>query len=177
MFVCRRHDLRLDFAARIAQLDDSEARRVCNRLLETRWIDPLDTQGTRFRLAGSPYPSGDLDLMRRRHAEVLSKAFAEWRTQPTRTNALLNELEAGLEWAMTADWRIATELAHRAFAYLKTHGRLLEAAHVYQELLWSAQQRKDARVAEECAWELSWLVDVGATSRAEPAGNQLALDL
>ena len=87
-------------------------------------------------------------------------------------------MESGFEWALIADWDLATGLARRSCQFLKAEGRLREAARIYELLREAARARENAEVAADCSWELSWIRDEpGEIRRGAVAGQQLALDL
>ena len=170
--VCRTQDFSLELAARIAGVSESEA-----RLAAQSWIDPLDVGATRFRLRASLADTADLESLRRRHAEILSAVFSDWRKQPARCTALVAELETAFPWSLTADWNLAVELGERAGAFLNADNRRTEAAQLYTQLREAAQARDDLEVVEKCSWELSWIQDEGGQIRPRaPARDQLSFD-
>lgn len=181
MAVCRPNGSSLELAARIAGVGDSEARTGFERLAAQGWVDPLDAAGTRFRLNARSFQAAqsvaDGEALRHRHAQALHAAFSHWRTSPAQCQGLVAELENGLDWALRHDWSLATRLAGESFTYLSAHGRLREAAQIYEQLREAARERQDAQVVDNCSWELSWIQDDKGEVRRPPAiGQQLTLD-
>jgi len=179
--VCRPHGFPLELAARIANIEESMARDACHRLVAQRWVDPFDAAGVRFRVgAGSlaaKQSAADYEVLRRRHAETLKEIFSDWRRRPARCEEFLAELEVAFQWALRSDWQLANELAERAFPFLKAQQRWPEAARICLQLLQAAGERRDSRVVENCAWELSWIQDEqGGIRRPPVVGDQLAFD-
>jgi TIR domain/NB-ARC domain len=176
--ICRRHGFPLELPAQIARINESDAKAASERLAAQRWIDPLDAAGTRFRVGATSssvkLTDADCEMLRRRHAVALNEEFAAWRAHPARCKALLAELEIGFQWAMRSDWSLATSLADRAFAFLKTEGRLPEAAQIYTQLRQAAEHKQDERVIRNCSWELSWIRDESGNLFSPVAGDQLA---
>jgi hypothetical protein len=74
-------------------------------------------------------------------------------------------MDAGFEWALDSHWRLATALAHRGFAFLKSEGRFAEAIDLYKRVIDAAVDRNDQQEMEDCNWELSWIHDEGAGLR------------
>ncbi len=174
MSVCRRNDVPLALAARIAGLDSGAAQAACERLVAARAIDPFDAERQRFRLAARP--EADLEELRKRHAAELRASFARWRQNPAECLELLAEAEAAFDWAAPRDWPLATTLAFSVFALLESQGRLAEAAEVCDRLRSAALERNDARIAAECAWRVSWIRNEGGDMRPLPVvGEQLML--
>jgi len=86
-------------------------------------------------------------------------------------------MESGFQWAVRSQWRLATMLAHRAFAFLKNEGRVAEAIHLYEQVLQAARERNDVEEIEDCSWELSWFRDEGAGLRRSTANaEQIGFD-
>lgn len=184
MSVCRPHGFPLELAAEIAELTVDEARSACHHLVSERLVDPFDRDNTRFRLSTSSLTAArlniDLEEVCRRHAAVLSASFSRWTTSPAQCEKYVAELEPAFEWALHADWDQACQLAQRGFAFLKTQGRLAEGARVLERLRHAAEQRQDRRIAESCAWELSWISQSDASQLWNPndtalVGRQLVL--
>jgi hypothetical protein len=181
MAACRGNDLPLDLAAAIAGLGGDAARQACERLVAAGFVAPLDEAGRRFRLSassrGAALDATDAGALSRAHATALNAAFLDTRSDAAQRRALVAELESGIEWALLHDWELAVGLSMRSARFLKTDGRLREAARVYDLLREAARRRGDAELAAECTWELSWLRDEpGEIRRVETAGQQLALD-
>ncbi len=175
--ICRRNGFPMELPAQIARINESDAKAAGERLVAQRWIDPLDTAGTRFRVgaaSSAKLPDADYEILRQRHAIVLNEEFATWRARPARCKALLAELEIGFQWAMRSDWSLATSLADRAFAFLKAEGRLPEAAQIYTQLRQAAEHKQDKRVIQSCSWELSWIRDESGNLLSPVIGDQLA---
>ena len=177
MSVCRPGGFPLTLAAKIANLDDSVALSACNRLVAQRWADPFDLERNWFRVgAGSRQERQDENLQRR-HAEELNVIFSQWWKLPDHCGTLIGEVATAFRWSLQSDWRLAASLGEKAFAYLKSKGRRQEAAEQCRQLADGAREWQDERVAETCAWELSWLQDEGGEVRSRPAAaEQLAFD-
>ena len=171
MLACRPQDVRLDIAARVANMSEHDARAIAQHFLERQWIHPLDAAGTRFRLAAT---SAIDDTSRRRYAEVLHGVLRDSGTQPAQCRALMPDIEAALAWALISDWSIATPLGFRAGAYLNSENRFDEAASIYTSMRDAASARRDFAVAGSCSEELSWITDdSGATNRPFANAQQL----
>jgi hypothetical protein len=173
MTVCRREAVPLALAAEIAGLSERAAEEAADRLAAGRWIDPLDAAGRYFRRQ----EGGEAAWLRRRHAEVLDRAFGEWRHQPEQCKAWVAEWESAWRWAMETDWRMAPSLGLRGFRFLKEQEWLHEAVEVAEDLLQAAGLRGDARVEEECRYELSWIHGAQGDLRLPVGGSeQLGFD-
>jgi hypothetical protein len=182
MAACRRNAFPLRLAAAMADLGADAARCACERLVAGRLADPLDERGARFRLSAqsrrAALSAADSHALGRSHATALYSAFCDLGSDPAHRRALIAELESGFEWALIADWDLATRLARRSCQFLKAEGRLREAARVYELLREAARARENAEVAADCSWELSWIRDEpGEIRRGAVADQQLALDL
>jgi hypothetical protein len=175
--VCRPQGFPLEFAARVADIAESDARAAAARLSAQRWIDPQDAAGLRFRLGAGRSAVRASEASRLQHAEVLTQTYGAWRSNPASCRALLAELERAFQWALLSNWNVAVGLADRAFGFLSAEGRLLEAIHLYSELRDAARECRDSRVVENCSAELSWLIDEGGGIRRRAvSGGQLVLD-
>jgi hypothetical protein len=176
MSVCRRSGFPLSLAARIASLEESEARAGAERLAEQRWIDQFDATRGRYRLSAARSVAG-LEAVRGRHAEVLNQVLAGWWKHPELCEEMIAEVDAAYKWALETDWNLAAALAERSFAFFKASGRLQEAAEILERLGSAARVRQDGRVVEFCAWELSWIKDdQGEMRRISAEGAQLSFD-
>jgi hypothetical protein len=181
MAVCRRNGFPFEFAARIAELETEEARESRLRLIEAGLVDALDATGARDRMSKQSQAAALRSSrsraaeLQRRHAELLRTAFVQ-RTDDRKRYT--GELAPAMEWAYHSDWRLAVELGLRAFAFLKGDGRLVAAGETIESLRAEAVRRGDARVEEECTWELSWIeTRAGAMRSFTPAGGaQLAFE-
>jgi hypothetical protein len=179
MAVCRRSGFPLELAAQIAGLEPSEAPAAGARLIEGRLADPFDDAGERLRLSAfSAAAAGASEEMRRRHAEVVHAAVSKWRTCPDVCHRYIAELMPAFRWAADADWLLAAGLARYAFAFLRSRGRVAEAAEILVALRDAADQRSDWQVSDECSWELSWIrsVPYRGGDRAPVRGEQLGFD-
>jgi hypothetical protein len=166
----------LELAARIARLEEDEAQAACQCLLENRWIDSVDTAGTRFRVGAGSRASRRAEsaagALSRWHAETLAETFSNWRAQSALCKALLAEMDSAFQWALLFHWKLATALAHRAFAFLKSEGRFVEAIDLYKQVIRSARERNDHQEVEDCTWELSWIHDEGSGLRRSTENAQ-----
>lgn len=164
MSACRPRDVRLDLAARVAGMREEEARMAAERLATRRCIDRLDAAGTRFRVR---YCSAEAELLRRRHAEAVNEGISRW----------MPDVEAALQWSIAWDWPLATRLAFRTAAFLKSENRITEAASMYERLREAAKERQDTEVFEDCTEELSWIQGGSGGVRRPPASaDQLAFN-
>lgn len=172
MSVCRPQSFPLALAARIANFDLAEARRVADRLATLRCIDPIDDERARFRIAVF---QPENHSFRTSHAACLKEMFSQWRDRPAQCRDHLAEFEAAFEWSVKSDWLLARRLGVRGFAFLKSEGRLEEAARIYMELRDAAHDRSDEEVVDICTSELSWIVEGEGDARPAPASpGQLA---
>jgi hypothetical protein len=165
--VCRPQGFPLELAARIARLDEVEAQAACQDLVRQRWLDPIDAAASRFRPGAGACAARESrgGALNRWHAEALVEIFSKWRIHPILCKGLLAETDSAFEWALDSNWRLATALAHRAFAFLKSEGRLAEAIDLYKRVINAAVDRNDRQEVEDCTWELSWIHDEGAGLR------------
>ncbi len=160
---CRPQGFPLELATRIARLDEAEAQQARRSLEDQRWIDPVDAAGSRYRLgagahnARNPQPASE--AFHRWHAEALIETFSKWGSQPGPCRSLLTEMDAGFQWALRSNWKLATQLGHRACGFLNQEGRPAEAIQLYSQLLRAARERNDACEIEHCVRELSWTGD------------------
>lgn len=94
-----------------------------------------------------------------------------------RARDLAAETECALRWALRADWDLATRLGAGAVSFLKAEARWPEVAAICTQLRDAAIERGDSTVAENYAWELSWIQDEGGGIRRLPAMvDQLAFE-
>lgn len=152
MQVCRL----LALATRIARLDEAEAQEAYRSLMASRWIDPVDAAGLRYRVGAAAVAPPE-DEYRRRHAEAVAETFSKWGTQPGSCGTLLAEMDSAFSWALVSNWKVATRLGHCAAGLLNREGRLAEAIYIYRQLLAAARERNDSGEIENCMHELSWV--------------------
>ena len=174
MSVCRPQSVPLQLAARVAGLNDPDARSIADRLAERRLIDPVEATSTYFRLIHGKEPT---DALRLRHSQILHKAFSDWRKQPEPCSLFLGELEPGFEFAAVSDWNLAIRLAAHAFAFLRAVERLPEAVRLYSRLRDAARERNDEETVQNCCDELAWISDgQGATRSIYVSADQLRFE-
>ena len=172
--VCRPQSVPLELAGRIAGFDSKQTRDLADRLAACRVIDLLEATGTYCRLVDGIEAANSL---RQRHAQMLYKAFCDWRKQPETCRIFLGELEAGFEMAILTDWNLATRLAAHAFAFLRSEERLPEAVRLYSRLRDAARERDDAETVRNCSEELSWISDdLGAARSLYISPDQLTFE-
>jgi len=147
---------------KVAGLPNEAARESISRLVGSRWLDPLDAAGSRFRftagqLADTLFEEHQEELFRRRHAEALLQLFNHVRTQPQLCRELLAELEMSFDWAVEADWSLATILGRKAFYFLKDGQRLSKRVQFTTGCDRTLFVAATTTTVEECDYELSWL--------------------
>ncbi len=180
MAVCRPDGFPLELAAGIAGLEAGEAADVYRRLAERRLVDPLDEANGWMRLSAASWAAAgkDLDAERRRHAELVQRAAAEWAAKPDFRERHEGEWLAAFRWAATADWRLALSIARSTVAFLRHQGRLAETATLLVALREAADQQGEWQVSDECSWELSWIrgLPYRGAGWAPVDGDQLGFD-
>lgn len=173
--ICRGDGFSLELAARIAELSGTDALAAAGQLVEQGLLDPVDSGGTVFRVAGG-VSNPAATVLRWRHAEALNHFYLDWRDQPILARKMIAELDAGVEWALREDWMLAVQLSRRAFLFLSSERRLMESALVMNRLLAEARARGDEKVVKDCEWELSWFQDArGDLYQPAESGEQLSL--
>jgi len=159
---CRRNGFPLSLAAEIAGAPPEP----------TTGLIPLDTARGWYRR-----PRGEAsETVRARHAAALGSVYNAWEQDVATCRELLAELETAVDFSVRAGFPLSVRLVGRAGSFLRAQGRFPEAARLWRKLRRAALSRKDATVAEQCDWELSWLTDRdGAVQVPAIGGEQLAL--
>jgi NB-ARC domain len=180
MAVCRPSGFPLDLAAEIAEVGAGQVGAACARLIQGRLVDPFDQAAGRLRLSsGSLAAAGSsLEAQQRRHAEVVHAAIHDWTSGRDRARQYITEIMPAFRWAATADWSLAGKLANKAYAYLRSSGRLAEGVDLLIALRNAAESIHDWEVSDECSWELSWVLNkpFRRADRGTVGGDQLGLD-
>ncbi len=169
--VCRPNVFPSELPAMIAGVSEGEASEICVRLSAEGLVEPIDAAGRRLRVpvpVRQPY-----EPWRRRHAEAIQSVFRERTDWCAR---VIPEWESAVQWCFANDWELACRLARYGFQYLKGVVRMREAVGVLEGWRAVARERGDAKIAEECDWELSWIRDnEGQIRRPIGAVEQLGL--
>ncbi len=180
MAVCSPGGFPVDLATAIAKLQPEEVSGACRRLIEAGVADPFDAAGASLRLSAAAIiaAGGSIDLERRRHAEAVHAAIAQWNARPDVARRHMPELGRAFRWAAGADWPLAVVLARRGFTFLQHRGRTEEAEELMVSLRDAADAGGDWEVSDDCARELSWIrgVPYRGPDRAPGLGEQLGLD-
>ena len=160
----------LDMAIRTADAEP-EARELAGRFVSQDVLVPLDENGPRLLVPAMVRERvalrGDGLRWSRHHSRTVADLFGTQAGPGDDLTAYWPCLRHALGWALTADWPLASTLARRAVAWARAHDRLAEAFEILLDWKQVAEQRRDRRVLEDCAWERMWILEHwGRTSEA-----------
>jgi hypothetical protein len=140
----------------IAGMRPESAGLAVQRLIDAGLVDRLDNEQLRMnhvsRLAAWTDP--DSALLRARHARLIYDAFC---AQASTRDALIKEIPAAIAYTCQEDWELAKALGIRASDFLRSRGRIAEAAEVIRQVLDQARRRNDVGAVQSFDWEISWL--------------------
>jgi hypothetical protein len=173
--VCRPQRVSLDLAARIAELEPTEAAKACQALIRHRFVDPLDSALVFVRRNVTAVES---PAMTRAHFKLLRDTFSDWRANRSQCLQCLDEIEPAVRRACQNGWNDATMLGWYALAFLRDERRLADAEVILNQLRNAALLTGDTLLLSICTKELNWLFEPagsGPCARTEP-GNQLSFD-
>jgi hypothetical protein len=102
----------------------------------------------------------------------MAEAFVHWPSRSTECAGYIASVEGAIEGA---EWNEAALLGRAAFAFLRAHQRLFEAAHTAQLLQRRADHLGDEEVSLWAREELSWIIGGERVRAARASAEQMTL--